>query len=89
MSAPIDPCLESLKLLVLAKAGTSLVTRSDIALMIAHIAAVTGTWLSETTLLRAYGFLPAKFAPSSYAKDILARYCGYENYAAFCTQQAS
>jgi len=87
MSVPQDPCFESLKLLVLAKAGILLTSYADAPAAGTLIAASTGQRLSEAAILRAFGYLPAKFPPSGYTKDVLAQYCGYADYAAFCVDQ--
>lgn len=45
----------------------------------------TGHEISLYALNKAFGFLPAKFKPSTYTLDVLAIYCGYPNWDYFCS----
>ena len=79
----INHCLEALKALILAKNAIS-VMAPQCAQHISHAVFMqTNRQLSATTILRLYNFLPAKFPPSAFTKEVLAIYCGYENYDDF------
>jgi hypothetical protein len=81
---PLSNCLEALKLLVLAKCALTTMTPAHAGHVAASVLALTKHQLSETTILRLYGYLPSKFPPSPFTKDVLAIFCGHTNYAAFC-----
>jgi hypothetical protein len=41
-------------------------------------------FISLITLERLYGFKESRFPPSRYTVDTLSRYCGFNDWAAFC-----
>lgn len=84
---PLSSCLEALKLSVLAKCALTTMTPAQAGHVSASVLALTTYELSEKTILRLYGCLPSKFPPSLFTKDVLAMFCGHENYAAFCELQ--
>jgi hypothetical protein len=75
--------MELLKLLVLIKANMFFDRSFDPSELSEILLAVTGRYISETTLFHLYGFIPSKLPPSIYTKDALAAYCGYESYQAY------
>lgn len=83
---PIDTYIERLKILVLEKASISEFLPFHSTELAALIFAETQRMLSESTLLRIYDLVPAKFPPSSYTRDALACFCSYDDFAAFVKQ---
>ncbi|WP_184544674.1 hypothetical protein [Mucilaginibacter sp. FT3.2] len=47
----------------------------------------TGQRISETTIKRFYGFALARFNPSLYTLDTLAKYCNYSNWDDYVNKQ--
>ncbi|MEO3406003.1 hypothetical protein AAFN85_18980 [Mucilaginibacter sp. CAU 1740] len=84
-----DPCLESLKVLVLVHGNTLLTTPDEASQLALLIDRRTQHLVAEITLLRFFGFVSAKFPPSSYTKDVLAQFCGYRDYVMFCEEQTA
>ncbi|UOE49393.1 hypothetical protein MTO98_33915 [Mucilaginibacter sp. SMC90] len=85
--SPLSHCLEALKLSVLAKCSLTSMTPFHAGHVAASVLSFTKYQLSETTILRLYGYLSSKFPPSRFTKDVLAIFCGYANYPAFCELQ--
>jgi len=86
MSA-VDNYLEVLKGLVLMRNAVNTMV-PQLAKPIAYAVFLqTHHELSEVAVLRLFNYLPSKFAPSSFTKDVLAMYCGYENYLDFCEKR--
>lgn len=85
--SPLSHCLEALKLSVLAKCSLRTMMPLHAGYIAASVLSLTKYELSELTILRLYGYLPSKFPPSPFTKDVLAIFCGYANYAAFCELQ--
>jgi hypothetical protein len=67
--------------MVLKKAGLDFTETSILQTMITM---QTGHQLSLHALNKAFGVTPARFKPSPYTLDILALFCGYNNWALFC-----
>ncbi|MEO3405465.1 hypothetical protein AAFN85_16260 [Mucilaginibacter sp. CAU 1740] len=82
-----DPCLESLKVLVLVNGNTLLTAPYEAKQLATLIDSRTQHPVAEITILRLFGFVAAKFPPSAYTKDVLAQFCGYSDYAMFCEDQ--
>lgn len=61
-------------------------TSSDCKTLSALIFQKTKKRLSETTLKRVYGFAHSQFKSSQFTIDTLLDYCGYENWAAFLSE---
>jgi hypothetical protein len=80
----VDNCLEALKNLALKKTGISVMKAHYARHISCAVFKETNYEISEIAILRTFNFLPAKFPPSYYTKDVLALYCGYENYFEFC-----
>jgi len=78
--------LDTLKQHVLAKAGINVISPGDCRFLSATISHKTGKQISDTTLKRIFGFTFSKFSPSEYTLNILAEYCGYYGWDAFCKQ---
>ncbi|MCC8408225.1 NACHT domain-containing protein [Mucilaginibacter sp. UR6-1] len=79
--------IEQLKASVLTIAGITNITPCDCRIIAASIFNKTRHQLSETTLKRVFGFAHSKFNPSLYTIDVMATYCGYSSWAAFCESQ--
>lgn len=83
----VETCLERLKLLALARSNMTMTLPCHTQHLAAIVSRHTNLHLSETALLRLYHFLPAKFPPSHFTTNVLAIYCGYKDYTAFCAEQ--
>jgi len=82
-----ENCLEALKVLVLTKSSLVTMLPCYTQRIAALVLSQTHQYLSETAILRLYNYLPSRFPPSSFTKDVLAIFCGYNNYASFCAAQ--
>lgn len=83
MSAIAQTCFESLKVLALMKSNILVAAPSDAKRMVQLIVMYTDRQLAEVTILKAFDFLPSKFPPSQFTKDVLAQFCGYQDYNSF------
>jgi len=77
----------SLSKKVLAKSGTNVLVASDCKQLKEFISLKTKHYISEISLQRLYGFIPAKFSPSFYTLDVLSKYCGFEDWKAYCENE--
>lgn len=75
--------MELLKLLVLIKSNMFFDRSFDPSELSEMLLSDTGRYISDTTLLYLYGYIPSKLPPSLYTKDALASYCGYKSYRAY------
>ena len=76
--------IELLKKQVLIKANLSSVSEAEIVVLANKIKNITHKELSQITLCRLYGLKESKFGPSLFALQVLANFCGYESWEAFC-----
>ena len=83
-----DRCLECLKSIVLKKGNMLLTSYNDARDLATIINVYTSHYIAEIAVLRTYGFVTAKFPPSQYTKDVLAKFCGYQDYAKFCEHES-
>nr|WP_157536434.1 hypothetical protein [Mucilaginibacter sp. L294] len=87
MTTLLPQYYEILKTTVLAAANLATVTPCDCKAISAKIFNKTKQSISETTLKRVYGFAYSKFKPSLFTIDVMAKYCGYQNWEDFCLEQ--
>lgn len=66
-------------------AGIKPVKSKDFENLVMSVYDRTGTLLSPTTLKRIWGYLNEPTVTRSSTLDILARFCGWINYEAFCS----
>jgi hypothetical protein len=78
-----------LKREILAAAGFKSISPADCRVISALITNKTKHCISETTLKRIYGFALSRFNPSSFTLDVLAGYCNYNSWKAFCEIQVA
>ncbi|MDB5157573.1 MAG: hypothetical protein JWR50_2280 [Mucilaginibacter sp.] len=81
------PKYEELKKLMLINSGIVHMLPSDCKTLSDKIFKKNGNRISETTFKRIYGFAFSKYSPSLFTLDVLARYCGYKSWDAFCEKQ--
>jgi len=76
-----------LKVSTISISGIVITSALDCKIMQEFIIRATGKYISLTSLERIFGFQQAKFGPSIYTLDVLALYCHYPNYQAYCQEQ--
>lgn len=69
-----------LKTRVLDLANLKTVSAADCEALSILLTKTTGKYLSITTVKRIYGFAQMKFAPSAFTKNVLAKFCGFDNW---------
>jgi hypothetical protein len=79
--------LRQLKDKVLSTAEVSINNIDDCNQLKTLIEKKTGQHISEVALQRLFGFAPARFQPSAYTLDVLAKYSDYENEIKTKTQR--
>jgi hypothetical protein len=87
MTTLLPQYYEILKTTVLAVSDFATITPCDCKTISAKIFNQTKQSISETTLKRVYGFAYSKFKPSLFTIDVMAKYCGYQNWEVFCAEQ--
>jgi hypothetical protein len=87
MTTLLPQYYEILKTTVLAASNLAAITPCDCKTISAKIFNKTKQSISETTLKRVYGFAYSKFKPSLFTIDVMAKYCGYQNWEDFCFKQ--
>ena len=76
-----------LKVSTISVSGIVIVAARDCETLQTLITSHTGLYISLLALERIFGFEPARFTPSLYTLDVLAKYCSYENWESFCHEQ--
>src|ERR1700761_1640440 len=79
---------EELKNCVLIAAGIKNLTPADCKSISQQIDYKTKKNISETTIKRIYGFAFAKYKPSLFTLDTMAKFCDYDGWENFCEKQA-
>jgi hypothetical protein len=84
MTVISHPHYDLLKRKLLAAAGFKSISPADCRTISMLVTNKTKHCISETTLKRIYGFALSRFNPSCFTLDVLAQYCGYDSWKAFC-----
>jgi PAS domain S-box-containing protein len=74
----------AIKSLTLSVAGIKNLLPADCRMLSFLIIEQSDLGISELTLSRFFGFAASKFPPSAYTLNVLAVYCGYADWEAFC-----
>lgn len=86
-SLHVHDYFEILKLQVLYRAEIKHIAPADCYSLSLKIQDKTKKRISETTLKRIFGFAAAYHNPSTYTRNTLAEYCGYNNYESFLSSK--
>lgn len=81
------PKYEELKKLLLINAGITNILPSECHVLSEKVYKKNGNRISETTFKRIYGFAYAKYSPSLFTLNVLARFCNYKSWDDFCEKQ--
>ncbi|AYL94602.1 hypothetical protein [Mucilaginibacter celer] len=84
MTVISHPHYDLLKRKLLAEAGFKSISPADCRAISVLVTNKTRHCISETTLKRIYGFALSRFNPSGFTLDVLAQYCNYNSWKAFC-----
>lgn len=84
MTVISHPHYELLKRELLTAAGFKSISPADCRIISALVTSKTKHCISETTLKRIYGFALSRLNPSCFTLDVLAQYCNYDSWKAFC-----
>ena len=76
-----------LKVSTISISGIVIVTPRDCETLQTLVASHTGLYISLLALERIFGFEPTRFHPSLHTLNVLAKYCSYESWEAYCHDQ--
>lgn len=83
MNIPLHDYFQILKQQVLYLAGIKNIAPADCYSLSLKIQKKTQKRISETTLKRIYGFAATRYNSSTYTRNTLAEFCGYESYSSY------
>lgn len=76
-----------LQVSTISVSGILIINSIDCGKLQFSVNAVTGKHISLIALKRIFGFEAALFLPSLYTLNLLANYCDYDSWEAYCKQQ--
>lgn len=76
-----------LKVSTISVSGIVIIKPSDCELLQLSVTSATGRHISLIALKRIFGFEKSLFSPSLFTLNLLANYCDFSSWDAYCEQQ--